>query len=124
MAIVLVAIALFLFSKGKNKAAGAIGMFGGMALFVPLFLSGRLNGDLPDGTTIKDESGCGFTGSNPTKIDGIKLNGKRFKVVNGADVYINNQGEIKPCGFGSALMLKIGNGGYEPKSIQNDECWK
>lgn len=124
MAVALVAIAFILFSNGKNKVAGAIGMLGGIVLFVPIFLSGRLNGLIPDETTIKNENGCCFTGTNPNKIDGIKHNGKRFKVVNGSDVYINNQGKIKPCGFGSAFMLKIGKGGYEPKSIQNDECWK
>ncbi|HRI28151.1 MAG TPA: hypothetical protein PK239_14705 [Chitinophagales bacterium] len=84
---------------------------------------------------MKPETGCQFMGienidknGTITGIDGIRIDwgenrGNRYKIVNGADVYLSDQQLFIPMGFGSALMQKIGNGGYEPKSIQNDKCW-
>lgn len=124
MAVVLVAIALFLFSKEKHKGFTTLLLLAPVYLAVVATRSGRLNGTIPEDIQLKDEDGCGFTGHNPKKIDGLKHKGKRYKIVNGADVYVNDQGEIKPCGFGSAIMQKIGKGGYEPEVMQNNECWK
>lgn len=119
MAVVLVAIAFFLFSKGKERSSTITFSIGMLPLIYFVLLtskSGRLNGTFSEDVQLKDENGCGFTGQNPNKIDGLKHNGKRYKVVNGADVYLNDQGEIKPCGFGSALMQKIGKGGRVVKA--------
>ncbi len=71
----------------------------------------------------KGENDCGFSPSEVNEIDGIKVNGKRYKFVNGTDVCLNEKDEIVPCGFGSSIIQFVGGGGVEPKSIQSDECW-
>ncbi len=72
----------------------------------------------------KDEDDCGFTRHEKKNIDGIRVNGVRYKFVDGTDGYIDRNNVARPCGFGSALMQKIGAGGKEPKSIQHNDCWK
>ena len=72
---------------------------------------------------VKGENDCGFKSQVITKIDGIKINNKRFKAVNGTDVFIKDN-SVKVCGFGSALIQSVGGGGIEPKSIQSDVCWE
>ncbi len=72
----------------------------------------------------KDEDDCGFTREVRKNIDGIRVNGVRYKFVDGTDGYIDRNNVARPCGFGSALMQKIGAGGKEPKSIQHNDCWK
>jgi hypothetical protein len=71
----------------------------------------------------KGETECGFTHEPKTKVDGIRMNGTRYKFVNGTDVCIDRRDHVKPCGFGSAFMLGI-SGMKEPQAIQNDPCWK
>lgn len=127
IAVVFIVIGLFFFSKGKNKIGNVSGTIGliGVAYFFSLFLaSGRVNGSIPKEADLKDEKGCGFNSNNPKRIDGIQYDGKRYKVVNGADVYFDKNNTLQPCGFGSAFMQKLGRGGLEPKSIQSDPCWK
>ena len=72
----------------------------------------------------KGEDDCKFSTEYKSEVDGIKINGKRYKFVNGTDVCINEKDEVVPCGFGSSIMLFVGGGGKEPKSIQSDECWQ
>lgn len=82
----------------------------------------KLHNEIDD-IQIKTENGCGFTSEQSKEIDGVKINGIRYKAVNGTDVYIKNN-EMLPCGPGSYLMQKLRKGGKEPKEIQNDECWQ
>ncbi|MBN4049690.1 hypothetical protein JYT36_00520 [Bacteroidales bacterium AH-315-N07] len=72
----------------------------------------------------KGEDDCGFNKEYKSEIDGLRLKGKRYKYVNGTDVCITKENNIVPCGFGSRIMQFIGDGGKEPKSIQNKECWE
>lgn len=71
----------------------------------------------------KGKTDCGFKTIAVDKIDGIKINGKRYKFVNGSDEYLNKNNELMACGFGSFIMQMLGGGGLEPKSIQNDKSW-
>ncbi|MFM7015023.1 MAG: hypothetical protein ACKOX3_01735 [Bacteroidota bacterium] len=70
----------------------------------------------------KGETDCGFRPIAVDKIDGIRINGKRYKFVNGSDMFLDEY-EPMACGFGSFIMQTLGGGGLEPKSIQNDKCW-
>lgn len=81
---------------------------------------------------VKTETGCKFSldkqisnNGTLTNIDGIRIGatGKRYKAVNGVDIYLANNNLFYPIGFGSAIMQAIGQGGYEPPAIQNDTCW-
>jgi hypothetical protein len=71
----------------------------------------------------KGENDCKFSRQEKTEVDRIKVKGKRYKLVNGTDVCLNEKNEIVPCGFGSSIMQFVGGGGLEPKSIQSDNCW-
>jgi hypothetical protein len=70
----------------------------------------------------KGENDCGFTSEYKQEVDGMRLNGVRYKFVNGTDVYINDHNIIKSCGFGSSI-IQLAGGGKEPKSILKDNCW-
>lgn len=71
----------------------------------------------------KGETDCGFKTIAVDKIDGIRINGKRYKFVNGSDMFLDKNNEPVGCGFGSFIMQTLGGGGFEPESIQNDKCW-
>ena len=71
----------------------------------------------------KGENDCKFSRLEKIEIDGIKVNGKRYKFVNGTDICLNEKDEVVPCGLGSSIMQSLGGGGLEPKSIQTDNCW-
>jgi hypothetical protein len=71
----------------------------------------------------KGENDCGFSPSEVSELDGIKVNSKRYKFVNGTDICLNDKGQVVPCGIGSKIMQSIGGGGLEPKSIKSDNCW-
>ncbi len=129
--IVLIVLALNLFRKGKKDKFIVAFL---SSLFPTLYFgylgykaSGRVHYDDEnevEGFGFKGEDDCGFSPIPKKRVDGIKTSdGKRYKVVNGADVYIK-QGKIIPCGPGSAFMQCVGKGGYEPDSIQNNDCWK
>lgn len=87
----------------------------------PMLLDGLSGLDIE----YKSESGCGFTPETPEsrEIDGLRIDNRRYKAVNGTDVVIMNNGEVVPAGLGSSLMQRIMGGGWEPRSIQGDECW-
>jgi hypothetical protein len=71
----------------------------------------------------KGENDCKFSRHYKIGIDGIKVKGKRYKLVNGTNICLNEKDEIVPCGLGSSIMPSLGGGGLEPKSVQTDECW-
>jgi hypothetical protein len=71
----------------------------------------------------KGELDCGFSPHPAKHLDGIKINGLRYKLVNGTDSVLSASGSVVPAGPGSAFMQWIGAGGAEPKSIQNNPCW-
>lgn len=71
----------------------------------------------------KGETDSGFKTIAVDKIDGIRINGKRYKFVSGSDMFLDKNNEPIACGFGSLIMNTLGRGGLEPKSIQNDKCW-
>ncbi len=130
ISIILILLAFQFLGQGKrNKYSIALLLSGfSTTLFIYLiYSSGRVHYDDENevkGFEFKGEKDCGFSPIPKKKVDGIKTSdGKRYKVVNGADVYIK-QGKIIPCGPGSAFMQCVGKGGYEPDSIQNDSCWK
>lgn len=58
-----------------------------------------------------------------SNLDGIKVNDRRYKIVDGADVVMTENGEIIPAGPGSAFMQWVGKGGHEPESIQEVPEW-
>ncbi len=129
----LMTLAIYLLRQGDGRKASKVGLLS-LSSFIPLIylfrlfrLSGRVHYDGENevkGFEFKGENDCGFSPIPKKKVDGIKTSdGKRYKVVNGADVYIK-QGKIIPCGPGSAFMQCVGKGGYEPDSIQNNDCWK
>lgn len=72
----------------------------------------------------KGENDTKFSPDYKKESEGIRLNGKRYKFVNGTDICLNDKNEIVPCGFGSSIIQCMGGGGLEPKSIQEDEKWK
>lgn len=72
----------------------------------------------------KDEDDCGFTPVERKYIDGIRVDGVRYKFVDGTDAYIDSNNVARPCGFGSAIMQRLGGGGVEPPFIQENDCWK
>ena len=71
----------------------------------------------------KGERDCKFSRIEKIDIDGLRIKGKRYKLVNGTDIFLNEKDEVLPCGFGSSIMQSIGGGGLEPKSIKTDNCW-
>ncbi len=70
----------------------------------------------------KGENDCKFRQQEKTEVDGTKVMGKRYKFVNGTDVFLNEKTEVVPCGFGSSIMQLVGGGELEPKSIHSDSC--
>ncbi len=126
----LIVLALYFFRQGKKNMSFILTLSSLSSVIYFAYLlkaSGRVHYDDEnevEGFGFKGEEDCGFSPIPKKRVDGIKTSdGKRYKVVNGADVYIK-QGKIIPCGPGSAFMQCVGKGGYEPDSIQNDNCWK
>lgn len=72
----------------------------------------------------KGEEDCHFTHHYKQEVDGIRLNGQRYKFINGTDICLNSKKQLAPCGLGSYIMQHLGGGGVEPASIQDKECWK
>lgn len=141
-----IGLILFIYLQRKEQPRAA-----GLSLLIgPVYLawlgtrSGRIHltddqkrkiiaGGLPPGTAtlvpvqpfiqFKSETGCGFEKVLMKDVDGLLINGSRYKVPNGCDVYLDDNLHLRPCGPGSALMIPFLGGGYEPNSIQNDKCW-
>lgn len=120
--LIILAIASILFFRyKKGYAAAACGTAGIAPLLFLITRSARVHLiENQSGIAYKGENDCGFTDTPAGELDGIRLRGQRYKLVNGADVYINAAAEIKPCGPGTALMQRLG-GGPEPHSIQKDD---
>ncbi len=129
--IVFTILAIHFFGQQKKNKFLLSALCAILPMFYPIYLaykfSGRVHYDDENeikGFEFKGENDCGFSPVPKKKVDGIKTpDGKRYKVVNGSDVYIK-QGKIIPCGPGSAFMQCVGKGGYEPDNIQNNDCWK
>jgi hypothetical protein len=122
-------VLMFYFFRKENKAG--IAFFGATAFLPFIYITnrpGRVHHDdgLPTNADIsyKPEEGCYWTDIYTKQVDGVKVNNRRFKVSDGADVYIDANLQIYPCGPGSAIMQKVGKAGWEPKSIQDKDCWK
>jgi len=54
----------------------------------------------------------GFSEDYSKNLDSVRLNNRIYKLVDGADIYLDNKNEFKPAGFGSAIMQRIFSGGY------------
>ena len=138
---------LFLYFTTRNKLIAALPIIASFLylMFLAFISSGKIHltdeqkksvsktGFLPNKPSsnklgpylqFKPEEGCGFTDTIHEKADGISLDNTRFKLINGLDVYINENYEVKTLGLGSRMMLYFSNGGYEPKIIQGDNSWK
>jgi amino acid permease len=133
-AIILFVIVFIFFAldmKFKNRNLTFVGATIGINAFIYLIiiryssarihLTDKQKKDLP--LQYKGETDCGFTTEYKSKIDGIKLNEKRYKAVNGTDIYISKENKIKACGPGSALIQYLAGAGTEPAEIQKDDCW-
>jgi hypothetical protein len=122
-------LVIIIFMKSGYFKSAAIATIAGIIPFIVSLLSSakiHLTDDQKNKLDIeyKGENDCVFTQNFLKKIDGIKLNGKRYKFPNGTDIYINDKNEVKPCGFGSKLVLSSKKFGIEPSVIQNDPCWQ
>lgn len=73
----------------------------------------HISSNLSDNSLFNGVDDCKFSDKSTNKVDDLKINGKRFRVVSGADVYINESGEIKNCGPGSSLMQIVFKGGFD-----------
>lgn len=123
-------IILIIFLYSKNVKGVAASFIIGVSPLVLFMLLGRsrlhLSKNQLDNPDIeyKTEKRSGFSKIYSKNLDGVRLNNKRYKMVDGVDIFMNDKKEFKPVGFGSALMQTIFGGGYEPESIQNDPKWK
>lgn len=75
----------------------------------------------------KGENDCGFsTDFNSKEIDGLLMPGSSvpqiYKTVNGTDLKVSKDGFVSPVGFGTRVINRLGNGGYQNEAP--DDCWK
>ena len=73
-----------------------------------LHLSAEQKMNLDSKYTIEED--CKISRREKTTIVRIKVNGKRYKFCNGTDAWLNEKGEIVPCGLGSSIMQIVGGG--------------
>lgn len=116
------AATIYLFKQSKNEYIPLPGLVLSISVLILMYMmwkgSARIHlYENHSGIDYKGEHDCGFNPTPTEALDGIRLRGRRYKLVNGSDVYINSADEIKPCGPGTALMQWIGGGGPEPQSI-------
>ena len=86
---------------------------------------GRLHSSERKDIKIKPEEGCfeNWDGQAPVDIDGVCIDGKKYKVMNGVDVKITKEGKIKYCsalaGFLNEMWQK-----EEREAMESSDCWK
>ena len=86
---------------------------------------GRLHASERKDIKIKPEEGCfeDWDGKAPVDIDGVCIDGKKYKVMNGVDVKITKDGKIKYCsalaGFLNEMWQK-----EEREAMETSDCWK
>ena len=122
------ATSMYFFRQDKGDLAALSFIVGGVYLAYLLRSSSQIHFTKEQGEKLgiqyKGETACKFSSKYKTEIDSLRISGNRFKFVNGTDICLNKKNEIVDCGFDSAIMQFIGDGGFEPKSIQNNVCWE
>jgi hypothetical protein len=131
----IISVAVFLLFA-KFRFYGGLGIAAsGLAIAFLSKQPGRIHRNSYKGTVLyKGETDCGFSTTPTTTIDGLAIvkthsNNLEFytekqvyKTANGTDIVIDAAGNVQPCGFGTLLINKLDNAGYQ-NGVTPDGCW-